>query len=524
MKFLTVDQMRAADGAAVSECNIPEQVLMNRAGAALAHCVGRVACLRDVNCVTLIAGRGNNGGDAFVAARYLHQAGFNAHVIMTCTPASLKGAARIAWDEMQIQGLSFEVLATIESWQTHPDRQSGSLLNHGIVVDGVLGTGCAGEPRPVAAAAIDWINCARAHALVIAVDLPSGMNGDTGGAAGAVVKADITVTFAAPKKGFCNPTAMALLGDLMVADIGIPDAIAFRSDAGCNVGLITRPELHAAFHRREWDAHKGSCGHLCVVGGAEPYPNAPVLSAAGALRSGAGLVTLWGSAPATGALALIPEAIFRTITLDDFYRIELPQRLQEYSLSQFDVMVVGPGLTRSAGARAMVRHVLENFKGWLVLDADGLNILAELSNNGYQLADDLALVITPHPGEAARLLGCSAQEVQGDRNAAVKSLAARYNAVAVLKGAGTLVCDSQSIPWLNLTGNPGMATAGMGDVLAGMIGGLLAQGLDATLAVTMAVWAHGTAGDMAAIDGSQTSLTAMDLLHRLPDVFQDIER
>ncbi|MDD2600847.1 MAG: NAD(P)H-hydrate dehydratase [Kiritimatiellae bacterium] len=524
MKFLTVDQMRAADRAAVSECNIPEQVLMNRAGAALAYHTGRVARLRGVSCVTLIAGHGNNGGDAFVAARYLHRAGFNAHVLMTCTPSTLKGAARIAWDEMQSEGLHFEVLAAVESWQAHPDRQSGSLLNHGIVVDGVLGTGCSGEPRSVAAAAIDWINSARPHALVVAVDLPSGMHGDTGAAAGAVVKADITVTFAAPKKGFCNPAAMALLGNLIVADIGIPDAIAFRSDAGCSVELIAQPELSAAFHRRAWDSHKGSCGHLCVIGGAEPYPNAPILTAAGALRSGAGLVTLWGCAATTGGVALIPEAICRRIVLDDFCLCGLSQRLQEYRLDHFDAIVVGPGLTRSTGAQAMVRYVLEKFKGWIVIDADGLNILAELSNGGYQLSKDLSLVITPHPGEAARLLGCSVPEVQEDRAAAVKSLAARYNAIAVLKGAGTLVCDCHSKTWLNLTGNPGMATAGMGDVLAGMIGSLLAQGLEATLAVTLAVWAHGTAGDLAAIVGSQTSLTAMDLVNQLPAVFQGIER
>lgn len=524
MKFLTVDQMRAADQAATDECAISEQILMNRAGAALAHCVQQVARLRGVNRVTLVAGHGNNGGDAFVAARYLHQAGLNIQVIMTRIPSMLTGAAHIAWDEMQRQSVPFEVFATAESWQTHPDLQPGSFLNHGIVVDAVLGTGCTGEPRAVAAVAIDWINCARAHALVVAVDLPSGMNGDTGVAAGAVVKADLTVTFAAPKKGFCNPCAMALLGGVVVADIGIPEATAFKADAGVELQLIARSELARAYRGRAWDAHKGSFGHLCVIGGAECYPNAPVLACLGALRTGAGLVSLWGCGSAHHALSLIPEAIFREINLEDLYLSELPQRLKDYNLSQFNVLVVGPGLGQSVGSQALVRYVVENFKGWIVLDADGLNALAELNKGGYEVADNVSLVITPHPGEAARLLRCSVQEVQSDRPAAVKSLATRYNAIAVLKGAGTLVRDNQSTTWLNLTGNPGMATAGMGDVLAGMIGSLLAQGFNATLAVTLCVWAHGTAGDLAAIASSQTSLTATDLVRKLPDVFQNIER
>jgi len=524
MKFLTVEQMRSADGAAVSEGAIPEQILMNRAGAELARAVMEAARQRCVKRMVLVAGHGNNGGDIFVAARCLHQAGFRAHVIMTCPPSALTGAAHSAWDAMRQRDVPFEIIATPESWQTHPDLKTGVLLNGGIVVDGVLGTGCKGEPRAVAAAAINWINSCRADALVIAADLPSGMNGDTGTAAGAVVRADMTVTFAAPKQGFCNPAAMEILGHLTVAEIGIPDEILFRSDAGVKLQLMARPELARAWRGRAWAAHKGSFGHLCVMGGSELYPNAPVLSAMGALRSGAGLVSLWSGNIALAALALIPEVIVRKIVPDEFRRTDPVQRLTEYTLDRFNAVVIGPGLGTDGGAQALVRHVLENFRGRIVLDADGLNTLAELRSDGYRIRDEIALVITPHPGEAARLLDWTVAEVQRDRSAAVKSLAARYNAIAVLKGAGTLVCDAQPVPWLNLTGNPGMASAGMGDVLAGMIGALLAQGLDPMLAVKLAVWAHGTAGDLAAMAGSQTSLTATDLLRGLPDVYQSLER
>ena len=524
MKFLTVDQMRAADEAAINERGIPEQVLMNRAGVALARCVKRVARLRQLNRIILIAGHGNNGGDVCVAARCLYKVGFRVHVIMTCIPSSLKGGAHTAWDEMQSTGVPFEVISSVESWHNNFDLNSGSLLNYGIVVDGILGTGCKDEPRDVAAEAINWINSIRAYCLVVSADLPSGMNGDTGVAAGAVVKADLTVTFAAPKQGFCNPDAMALLGHLIVSDIGIPDEVAFKYHADVKCQLIARPELTRAYREREWSAHKGRFGHVCVIGGSEIYPNASVLSALGALRSGAGLISLWSLNPSLAALSLIPEVIVRKIVTDDFYLTDAALRLKEYALDDFNVIVIGPGLGRSSGAKELVKYVLSNFKGRVVLDADGLTHLASLSSEGYKISDDLSLIITPHPGEAAGLLGCSTQEVQDDRIAAVKSLALRYNAIAVLKGAGTLVCDGASMPWVNMAGNPGMASAGMGDVLAGMTGGLLAQGIDDMLAVTMAVWVHGSAGDFAAIAGSQTSLTATGLVGMLSEVYQNIER
>lgn len=525
MQFLTVDQMRAADQAAISECKIPEQVLMNRAGVALARFVERVAHLRGIHRVILIAGHGNNGGDACVAARCLHNDGFHVHVIMTCIPSTLEGAAHSAWDDMQSNGIPFEVAASEESWEQSFQIRSGSLLNYGIVVDGVLGTGCSGAPRGAAAKAIKWINSIRPYSLVVAADLPSGMNGDTGESEGDVVKADITVSFAAPKQGFSNKSAMPLLGHLMVSDIGIPDEIAFKHIAQSKYQLIARPELVRSYHERSWISNKGTYGHVCVIGGINTYPNAPVLSAAAALRSGTGLVTLRSCCANSGcALSCIPEVVINPISLDDFFLAEEVPKAEICSLDSFNVVVAGPGLGRSEGATALVRYLIENFRGLLVLDADALNVLSEICKDGYKVRDDCSLFITPHPGEAARLLHCDVKDVQEDRIAAVKELALQYNAVAVLKGAGTLVSDGDSLPWLNLTGNPGMATAGTGDVLAGIIGGLLAQGLDHMLAVTMGVWVHGTAGDLAWIKGCQTSLTAGDIVSMLPSVYQNIER
>lgn len=517
--------MRSADQAAINECEIPEEVLMHRAGVALARLVKRVARLRSIRRIVLIAGHGNNGGDACVAARCLHNDGYNVHVIITCIPSKIQGAAHAAWDDMQSQSVPFEVIASEEGWHKNFELQSGSLMNYGIVVDGVLGTGCTGAPRGVAAEAIKWINSTRPYSLVVSADLPSGMNGDTGNAEGDVVKADVTVTFAAPKQGFCNSSAMPLLGHLIVSDIGIPFDIAFKHVAKTKYQLISRPEMVKGYHERQWVANKGAYGHLCVIGGVDQYPNAPVLCSFGALRSGAGLVTLRSCCSNCGcAFSLIPEAIVRSLSLDDFYLADSDQRKNLCALTKYNVVVAGTGLGRSEGAKALVRFLLENFEGKLVLDADALNVLAELAADDYKVREDVDLFITPHPGEAARLLQCTVQEVQDDRVAAVKRLADQYNAIAVLKGAATLVSDGSPLPWLNLTGNPGMASGGTGDVLAGVLGGLLAQGLDDILAATMGVWVHGTAGDLAWMRGSQTSLTARDIIEMLPGVYQNIER
>jgi hydroxyethylthiazole kinase-like uncharacterized protein yjeF len=231
MRFLTVAHMRAADQAAITEKKIPAMVLMNRAGTALARAVEKAATLRGVKNVVVIAGHGNNGGDACVAARCLYEDGFHVQVVMTCVPASLKGSAREAWDGMRTQGVPYVVLAAAESWIEDMDVFSGALLRNGVIVDGVLGTGCKGKPQGAAEKAIQWMNRMRSYAFVVSADLPSGMNGDTGESEGALVRADVTVTFARPKCCFLNQAQSACVGHLVVADIGIPDEICERNVA-----------------------------------------------------------------------------------------------------------------------------------------------------------------------------------------------------------------------------------------------------------------------------------------------------
>ncbi len=525
MRFLTVEQMRAADQAAIKEKMIPAMVLMSRAGTALARVVETVANLHGVKSILLIAGHGNNGGDACVAARCLYEDGYHVQVLMTCLPATLKGVAREAWDGLRTAGVPYVVLAAAASWTEERGVFSGTLVRHGIVVDGVLGTGCHGAPTGAAEQAIRWMNRMRPYARVVSADVPSGMNGDTGEAAGAVVKADVTVTFARPKRCFLNQQQAGLVGHLVVADIGISDEICDRgvSDAPCR--LVALPELMHPFTTRERDSHKGTYGHVCVIGGAARYPHAPVLAALGAVKSGVGLLTLAVPAQSVWAAAAhVPEAMLATL--------EAPQgdlsveALQSWGgdLNGFDVIVAGPGLSHSDRTRGLIAHLLSSCSGRLVLDADGLNALAALRADGWQPKAGQRLMLTPHPGEAARLLGVTAQEIQSDRLASVRRLADLYQAVVILKGAGTLVCEPGGVPRLNLTGNPGMAAGGTGDVLSGMVGALWAQGMDAVQAACTAVWAHGTAGDFAALAESQTSLSATALADRLGGVYQTLER
>ncbi len=526
MKVLTVEQMRMADRSAIGDSDFAGMALMSRAGAAVARVVETVAALRKTRRVVLVAGHGNNGGDACVAARCLFEDGFNVQVIMTCVPTMLKGDAREAWDEMRTVGVPYVVLASPERWDDDLPVFSGTVLRHGIIVDGVLGTGCRGATSGPAERAVRWINAMRCHALVVSVDLPSGMNGDNGEMEGSAVQADVTVTFARPKRCFLNQAEAGHVGHLVVADIGIPDEICDNGTDAEACRIIAVPEMARWFAPRARSAHKGDFGHVCVIGGAAGFAHAPVLAALGAVRSGAGLVTLavpGQSLPA--AAALVPEAMAHAVdTEQGALSLDALQRWRG-DLSGFDAIVAGSGMTVSSAACDIVAYLLSSYAGLLVLDADGLNALATLRAAGeWQPREPQSLLLTPHPGEAARLLGMTVAEVQADRAAAVRKLAETYQAVSVLKGAGTLVCSPGGVTWLNLTGNPGMASGGVGDVLAGMAGAIWARGLPALKAAAIAVWAHGTAGDFAAFADGQTTLCATELIRYLPHAFKTLER
>jgi len=504
----------------MEERGIPGLTLMQHAGAAVALVVARLAAVRGEKRVVLIAGKGNNGGDAFVASRCLHEDGFRVEVLMTCTPDALRGDAQTAWEQMRSAGVPckpFEI-----EWEGERPREPLPLPLGGVIVDGLLGTGSAGAPHGMVANAIRWINRAHARCLIVAIDLPSGINADTGAASEPTVCADVTVTLAAPKTGFENPRAWEFLGHLEAVDIGLPQDMA--PAATPVLQFMGAPEMGRLLPRRGRVTHKGDYGHVLVIGGSHGLSGAPALAAMGALRGGAGLVSAAVPEDCLAHMAaLAPSAMAHRIVAEQGVMTPATLAAGVRPAASFDVVLAGPGMSPGTAVENIVRDLLQGSAPRLVLDADALNVLAgktELLRRGVPAP---SVIITPHPGEAARLLGVSVAAIQSNRAQAAQQLAARSGAVVVLKGAGTLVAVPEGAVYLNLTGNPGLATGGTGDVLSGLIAALWAQGLAPLDAARLGVYLHGSAGDLVAWQVGEVSLVAGDLGRELGPAFRWLE-
>ena len=443
---------------------------------------------------------------------------------MTCAPDVLRGDARTAWEQMQQAGVPCQVWSDEAAWQTDDPT---SQLCGGVIVDGLLGTGSEGAPHGVVAAAIRWIVRARRRCRVVAIDIPSGLNADTGEPFDPAVRADVTVSLAAPKTGFRNAKAWEWTGHVEVVDIGLPADLQPQpaADASATVAapqqFIGAPELGSLLTPRARATHKGDYGHVLVIGGSHGLSGAPALAALGALRSGAGLVSAAvpeDCLPTMAALA--PSAMAHRIRDEQGAMTPATLAAGIRPPSAFDVVLAGPGMSTGAGTAQIVAELLRGPVRGLVLDADALNVLDGRVEQLRRTAASPSVIITPHPGEAARLLGVSVASIQANRMQAAQQLATRSQAVVVLKGAGTLVVTPDGAVHLNLTGNPGMASGGTGDVLAGMIAGLWAQGLAPCDAARLAVYLHGTAGDLAVWQVGENALAAEDLGHGLGPAFQ----
>jgi hydroxyethylthiazole kinase-like uncharacterized protein yjeF len=485
MKVVTAEQMRALDKRATEEYGIPGVVLMENAGRAVVDVMQRELGPLEGRRVAVFCGGGNNGGDGAVIARYLRLLGARPEVSMVGSYDRLSDDARAHFNVLQsleiaINGFGYDdpprPLVEEFGWQVD------------IVVDAMLGTGAKGAPREGYATAIASIN--KTACSVIAVDIPSGMDADTGATPGEVIRATHTVTFAYPKLGqFLFPGA-ACVGKLHVVDIGFDWD---KLDPETPFRLFTLPgtshenaprrasSLGDAAHllqKRDPDANKGDYGHVAIIAGSRGMCGAPALVARAAQHAGAGLVTV-----------LSPQSAQTVIAgkLDEQMTLALPEEDGAVSAAAFDqiaafaqkatVLCVGPGLTTHPGTVALVQRLIAEIDKPLVLDADGLNALALQPDIIAKRAANphAPLILTPHPGEAARLLNTSIEAIQADRIAAVRELAARYHAIALLKGRYTLIADVDGDIIINTTGNPGMATGGAGDTLTGIIGGLLAQ-------------------------------------------------
>jgi NAD(P)H-hydrate epimerase len=481
----TTAQTRALDRQAIASLGIPGYVLMQRAAAA----AWRVLRTRwpQARRIVVVCGSGNNGGDGYLLAAMIREAGLDAVVCALAKPADGGDAARAC-------------TAWLAAGGTIAGMDAG-LPSADVCVDAIFGTGLTRSVDGAARVLIERIN-ADGYPPVLALDVPSGIDADTGNALGIAIHAAATITFVAHKRGLFTGAALDHRGDLLLDTLGFPETLYkhFPADAG----LLDLCRMAAWLPQRPRDAHKGNFGHVLAVGGDHGMGGAIRLAGEAALRVGSGLVSVATRADNVSAInAARPELMAHAI-VDAAALAPL--------LDRASVVALGPGLGQGDWSHALWQSALAAAKP-LVVDADGLNLLAKAPR---QFAAET--VLTPHPGEAARLLGCDTVDVARDRFAAARTLASRYGAVIVLKGAGSLVARPDGAvevcPW----GNPGMASAGMGDVLTGVIAGLLAQGLTAWRAARLGVALHAQAGDAAAAESGEAGILAGDLfdhLHKL---------
>jgi hydroxyethylthiazole kinase-like uncharacterized protein yjeF len=493
MRILSAEEARAVDARTIG-AGTPGLVLMKRAAAGIAREVARAVASRPERGarVIVLAGPGNNGGDGFEAAR-LVLASRTATGVETLLVGSSRHLAADALKTFERLMKSGGSIREVES-----ERDLEPLRSATLVVDALFGTGLKSPIAEGGRAAHAVALTSRGPAFVVAVDLPSGLSADTPEIWMPSVRADVTVTFGSPKRCHAFVPAAGMCGRIVVEDIGLMGEAA---PAAGETEAVTARDLVRLLPARTADTHKGTYGHLLIVGGSEGMAGAPALAARAALRSGVGLATV----AAPEAVRAIVHVLSPESTTASF----------EADPAGFDAIAVGPGLGRSESARRAWRRTLPSEKP-AVFDADALNLAERPEDFSGRKA---ATVLTPHPGEAGRLLGSDAAGVNADRIASARTLAARSNCVVVLKGFRSVVASPEGRVALVLAGNAGMATGGAGDVLTGVTGSLLARGFSAFDAAAAAAWLHGAAGDLAREVLGEESLTAGDLVAWLPGAF-----
>ncbi len=520
MKLVSMEQMRLLDRRMIEDYDTPGEVLMEWAGLGVADVLQHMTEIVGFNnpFIRLIAGRGNNGGDAFAAARQLKEWGYGAEVWLAGLTSDIHGDALTHLSRARAAGVSLRELPSRQDW----DHAAADLSTADILVDGILGTGLAGPARGAAVGAIQYINSRARDGLVLAIDIPSGLNADTGLADGEAVFADVTVTMGLPKLGFVEPCALEYVGCIEVVDLGMPEELIAEVVPDHDKELIHLSDLRGLFPRRPRASHKGDYGHVLMMGGARGYSGAITMAARAAGRSGAGLVTVVVPASIAPIVAIgAPEAMVMPAPETEIGSLSSEAwNAWSSQMDRFSAILLGPGLTRHEQSLALVRSVIRDCRTPLVLDADALSVI-EGQPHWIEKAS-CPVVITPHPGEMAKLFVQRIDHVQKDRIGMALAAAKYTRATVVLKGAGTVVAAEGQPACINLTGNPGMATAGSGDVLAGILAGLLGQGIKPFDAARAAVYLHGRAGDLASWRRSQAGMLAGDLIDELPYAFRDV--
>jgi NAD(P)H-hydrate epimerase len=516
MRVLNSAQMRDADRRTIEEIGISSLVLMENAGRQVVAAMEAMYSDLGERQVAVLCGRGNNGGDGLVVARTLLQRGVDVSVFLIGTVSDVRGDARTNLEILSRLGLTAVEIADSQAWELHVSEVTDCTL----IVDAIFGTGLNAPLAGLMESVVADVNASGIP--VIAVDLPSGLSADSAEPIGDSIEAAMTVTLAAPKLPLVLPPAETRAGDIVIADIGIPSDILDTVE-GPRVELLTRAGMRELITPRTPDSHKGDYGRVLVVAGSRGKTGAAHLAASGALRSGAGLVTIATPASCQAVLAAMgpeymTEALDEAVGGDGGIHPDNVDRVLELAR---DVIALGPGLGRAPATRAFIKALVDRATMPLVIDADGLNAF---SDEPDKLAgrEGREVIITPHPGEMARLVGMSTDEVQASRLEISRNFAVAHHLYVVLKGHRTLIATPDEKVFINPTGNPGMATGGTGDVLTGMIAAWLAQLLDAEGACRLAVFLHGMAGDLAEADEGEVAMTSTDVAGHLGDAILEL--
>ncbi len=519
MRLVTAKQMQEMDQYTIREFGIPGQVLMETAGKGAVDMFLRLFAPDSSTRIGILAGRGNNGGDGFVMARFLANAGIPVTVFLMASRDKVAGDAKINLELYQVLLSHCPHAKLVEI----PDEDSLTskkmqILHQDILIDALLGTGLNAPVTGRFFQLIQWMNESRCP--VFAVDIPSGLNADTGKAQGIAVRADATATFAHAKAGHILYPGNVYTGKLEVIDIGIPGFVSDKHPVFLSV--MEMEEVQGDFPSRRFDSHKGSFGHVLVIAGSPGKTGAAALCANAAARSGAGLVTLG-----------CPESVHSVMEhkVTEPMSIGLPETEQGIlGIEAFDaivslakdkqVLALGPGMGTHENTKKLVAELVQSMAIPMVLDADALNCLSE--HMDVLKNAKAPVVITPHPGEMARLCGKTTEEIQNDRVGIARAFTQKFQVILVLKGAQTLVALPNGEVFCCPVGNPGMASGGMGDVLTGIIAGLVAQKMDVEKAVTAGVYVHGLAGDMLADEIGEFGFLASDIIETIPFAMKDI--
>ena len=519
-KILTAAEIREIDRISSEKFGIAGSILMENAGMRVVEAIAARVEELEARSVAIVCGKGNNGGDGFVVARQLMQRGCFPSIFLFASPDDVTGDARTNLDILSAIGYPPVVIGNEEEW----NRERLEIIDADIVVDALLGTGLSKPVEGLLRKVVESMRDDFPEAMIVSIDLPSGCTADSADLAGPAVDADLTVTLSAPKFCLVFPPAHEMAGEVVIADIGNPRELF--DDPKLNVNLLLTDSFPDAAYTRNQDTNKGEYGKVLVIGGSRGKAGAAAMAGQAALQSGAGLVTV--AAP-EGVLPTIAGHMAEVMTeplaetdAGTLSRASLDDGRLDAVVRGKSVVALGPGISRHPETADLVRRLLPRFSVPVVLDADGLNAFE--GHESELLGTESGVVVTPHPGEMARLNGKDVAHILRNRLEVARQFALEHEVYVVLKGFRSVIASPDGTAFVNPTGNAGMATAGSGDILTGMIAGILAQPDLGSFGerLCLAVYLHGLAGDIAASELGQESLVATDIIGFLPEAWREL--